>query len=204
MLSIIRKAKISLVLGFQNYHQLDRVYSPNEARIIIDQPATQIYFRQKNFHEARVLSDALGKTTIEEVTVSDSGRVQEFIQGRALATPEELINLKDQVIAFTNDTWPLKLPVASPVAHQHAMNYPPPERPIHVISETVQLRGRNCAQMNEPADAEDPNPKKGGRNKKGNGGGKQAHRKLTLNLTLLFSRQTTRTQTPIPAKNDRR
>lgn len=171
VLSIIRKAKISLVLGFQNYHQLERVYSPNEARIIIDQPATQIYFRQKNFHEARVLSDALGKTTIEEVTVSDSGRVQEFIQGRALATPEELINLKDQVIAFTNDTWPLKLPVASPAAYQHAMDYPPPERPIHLISETVQRRGRNCAQMNEPADAEDPNPKKGGRNKKGNGAG---------------------------------
>ncbi len=171
VLSIIRKARISLVLGFQNYHQLERVYSPNEARIIIDQPATQIYFRQKNFHEARVLSDALGKTTIEEVTVSDSGRVQEFIQGRALATPEELINLKDQVIAFTNDTWPLKLPVASPVAYQHAMDYPPPERPIHLISETVQRRGRNCAQMNEPADAEDPNAKKGGRNKKGNGAG---------------------------------
>ncbi|MBX9685847.1 MAG: type IV secretory system conjugative DNA transfer family protein [Candidatus Obscuribacterales bacterium] len=171
VLSIIRKAKISLVLGFQNYHQLERVYSPNEARIIIDQPATQIYFRQKNFHEARVLSDALGKTTIEEVTVSDSGRVQEFIQGRALATPEELINLKDQVIAFTNDTWPLKLPVASPVAYHHAMDYPPPERPTHSISETVQRRGRNCAQMNDVADGEDPNPKKGGRNKKGNGAG---------------------------------
>jgi type IV secretory pathway TraG/TraD family ATPase VirD4 len=42
VLSIIRKAKISLVLGFQNYHQLERVYSPNEARIIIDQPATHV------------------------------------------------------------------------------------------------------------------------------------------------------------------
>ena len=169
VLSIIRKAGISLVLGFQNYHQLERVYSQNEARIIIDQPATQIYFRQKNFHEARVLSDALGKTTIEEVTVSDSGRVQEFIQGRALATPEELINLKDQVIAFTNDTWPLKISVASPVAYQQAMDNPPPERPIHLISETVQRRGRNNAQMNSADDAEDPNPKKGGRNKKGAG-----------------------------------
>lgn len=169
VLSIIRKAKISLVLGFQNYHQLERVYSQNEARIIIDQPATQIYFRQKNFHEARVLSDALGKTTIEEVTVSDSGRVQEFIQGRALATPEELINLKDQVIAFTNDTWPLKLPVASPVAYQLAMEYPPPERPIHVIGETVQRRGRNNAQMNVADEPEDPNLREGGRNKKGAG-----------------------------------
>lgn len=168
VLSIIRKAKIGLVLGFQNYHQLERVYSPNEARIIIDQPATQIYFRQKNFHEARVLSDALGKTTVEEVTVSDSGRVQEFIQGRALATPEELINLKDQVIAFTNDTWPLKLPVASPVAYQHAMDYPAPERPLHQITETVRRRGRNNTQMDSGDEANDPNRKKG-RNKKGDG-----------------------------------
>ncbi len=106
--------------------------------------------------------------------MSDSGRVQEFIQGRALATPEELINLKDQVIAFTNDTWPLKITVASPIAYQHAMDYPPPERPIHVISETVQRRGRNNAQMNEAADADDPSPKKGGRNKKGAGAGKQS------------------------------
>lgn len=171
VLSIIRKAKISLVLGFQNYFQLERVYSQNEARIIIDQPATQIYFRQKNFHEARVLSEALGKTTVEEVTVSDSGRVQEFIQGRALATPEELINLKDQVIVFTNDTWPLKLPLSSPVAYQHALEYPPPERPLHSISETIKRRGRNNMQPEAGDDPDDMSNKKG-RNRKGGSGAK--------------------------------
>lgn len=72
VLSIVRKAKISLVLGFQNYFQLERIYSQKEAQIIFDQPATQIYFRQKNFREARALSEALGRTTIEEVTVSVS------------------------------------------------------------------------------------------------------------------------------------
>ena len=142
VLSIVRKAKLSLVLGFQNYFQLERIYSQKEAQIIFDQPATQIYFRQKNFREARALSEALGRTTVEEITVSDSGRVQEFIQGRALATPDELINLTGEVIAFTNDTWPLKLPLTSPIAYQHAMAYPPPERPAHEISEHVRRRGR--------------------------------------------------------------
>lgn len=143
VLSIIRKAKISLVLGFQNYFQLERVYSHKEAQIIFDQPATQIYFRQKNFREARALSDALGRTTIEEVTVTDTGRVHEFVQGRALATPDELINLKNEVIVFTNDTWPLKLPLTSTSAYQHAMEYPPPERPEHSISDTIRRRGRD-------------------------------------------------------------
>lgn len=142
VLSIVRKAKLSLVLGFQNYFQLERVYSQKEAQIIFDQPATQIYFRQKNFREAKALSEALGRTTVEEVTVSDSGRVQEFIQGRSLATPDELINLSGEVIAFTNDTWPLKIALTSPTAYHHALAYPPPERPTHEISETIRRRGR--------------------------------------------------------------
>ena len=78
-LSIIRKNKIGLILGFQNYYQLEQVYSRREAQIIIDMPATQVYFKQKTFQEARDLSEAIGRTTVEEASVSDSGRVQEFI-----------------------------------------------------------------------------------------------------------------------------
>lgn len=142
VLSIIRKAGMSLVLGFQNYHQLERVYSRKEAQIIFDQPATQIYFRQKNFQEARALSEALGRTTIEDVVVTDGGRVQELIQARALATPDELINLKQEVIAFTNDTYPLKLQISPPDAYHHALEYPSPERPIHEVSDLTRKRGR--------------------------------------------------------------
>lgn len=142
VLSIVRKAKLSLVLGFQNYFQLERVYSQKEAQIIFDQPATQIYFRQKNFREARALSEALGRTTIEEVTVSDTGRVQEFVQGRSLATPDELINLSGEVIAFTSGTWPLKIALTSPTAYHYALAYPPPERQPNEISESIRKRGR--------------------------------------------------------------
>jgi len=37
-------------------------------------PATQVYFKQKTFSEARELSEAIGRTTIEEATVNDNGR----------------------------------------------------------------------------------------------------------------------------------
>ncbi|HEY9788207.1 MAG TPA: type IV secretory system conjugative DNA transfer family protein [Candidatus Obscuribacterales bacterium] len=140
-LSIIRKNKIGLVLGFQNYFQLEQVYNRKEAQIIIDMPATQVYFKQKTFAEARQLSEAIGRTTIEEATVNDSGRVHELVQGRALITPDELINLNNEVIIFTADTKPLKLPITSPTAYEHALAYEPPERKQHEVSEFVRQRG---------------------------------------------------------------
>lgn len=140
-LSIIRKNKIGLVLGFQNYFQLEQVYSRKEAQIIIDMPATQVYFKQKTFTEARELSEAIGRTTIEEATVNDNGRVQEMIQGRALITPDELIGLKNEVVIFAPDSNPLKLPLISPTAYDNALRYDPPERERHKVTEFVRKRG---------------------------------------------------------------
>ena len=159
VLSIIRKAKIGLILGFQNYHQLEQVYSRKEAQIILDQPATQVYFKQKNFREAKELSDALGRMTIEESSVTDGGRVQEFVQGRALATPEELINLKNEVIVFTPDTWPLKLPLTAPTAYEVALAYEPPEREQHRVTDFIRTRGRTAASQNEDRERTDPKKK---------------------------------------------
>lgn len=141
-LSIIRKNKIGLILGFQNYAQLEQVYSKREAQIIIDMPATQVYFKQKNFQEARDLSEAIGRTTVEEATVGDSGRVQESIQGRHLITPDELISLDKQVIVFTADTKPLKLPLTDPLAYEHALSYDAPKRDKHKVSDFVMNRGQ--------------------------------------------------------------
>lgn len=141
-LSIIRKNKIGLILGFQNYFQLEQVYSRREAQIIIDMPATQVYFKQKTFTEARELSEAIGRTTVEEATVNDNGRVHEMIQGRALITPDELIGLKNEVIIFAPDTNPLKLSLTSPTAYDQALKYEPPDRDKHKVSEFVRRRGR--------------------------------------------------------------
>jgi len=155
-ISIIRKNKIGLILGFQNYAQLEQVYSRREAQIIIDMPATQVYFKQKTFQEARELSEAIGRTTIEEATVSDSGRVQEFVQGRALITPDELIGLKNEVIVFTADTKPLRLPLTAPDAYSQALAYDPPEREKHEVTEFVRKRGRAAKQQQSQPKQEPP------------------------------------------------
>lgn len=170
-LSIIRKNKIGLILGFQNYAQLEQVYSRREAQIIIDMPATQVYFKQKTFQEARELSEAIGRTTIEEASVSDSGRVQEFIQGRALITPDELIGLKNEVIVFTADTKPLRLPLTSPTAYEQALAYDPPSREKHEVTEFVKKRGRASKQQQADIKAgaqkkTQPPPKPSGNNQK--------------------------------------
>ena len=170
-LSIIRKNKIGLILGFQNYAQLEQVYSRREAQIIIDMPATQVYFKQKTFQEARELSEAIGRTTIEEATVSDSGRVQEFVQGRALITPDELIGLKNEVIVFTADTKPLRLPLTAPDAYSQALAYDPPEREKHEVTEFVRKRGRAAKQQQsqpkqEPAKQNQPQQKPNASNQK--------------------------------------
>ncbi len=159
-LSIIRKNNIGLILGFQNYFQLEQVYSRREAQIIIDMPATQVYFKQKNYREAKELSDALGRMTIEETSVTDGGRVQEFVQGRALATPEELINLKNEVIVFTPDTWPLKLPLTSPTAYEQALAYPAPERDKNQVSDFVRTRGKTAREQKQDRTEQQAPPKK--------------------------------------------
>jgi type IV secretory pathway TraG/TraD family ATPase VirD4 len=102
----------------------------------------QVYFKQKTFQEARDLSEAIGRTTIEDATVSDSGRVQEFIQGRHLITPDELISLNKEVIVFTADTAPLRLPLTEPLAYEQALSYDPPIREKHQVSDFVKRRGR--------------------------------------------------------------
>ena len=148
-LSIIRKNKIGLVLGFQNYFQLEQVYSRKEAQIIMDMPATQVYFKQKTYSEARELSEAIGRTTIEEASVNDHGRVQEMIHGRALMTPDELIGLKNEVIIFAPDTNPLKLPLIPPNAYEAALEYDPPDREEHIVSDFIRRRGQTEAEQKQ-------------------------------------------------------
>ena len=169
-LSIIRKNKIGLILGFQNYYQLEQVYSRREAQIIIDMPATQVYFKQKTFQEARDLSEAIGRTTVEEATVNDSGRVQEFVQGRHLITPDELISLKNEVIVFTADTKPLKLPLTSPTAYEQALSYDAPEREKHEVSEFVRKRGRSARAQGQDTRRQGPPKNKGNKGKSQSGG----------------------------------
>lgn len=140
-LSLVRKRNIGMVLGFQNYMQLEKVYGFKNAEIILDQPSCQVYFRQKNMNEAIRLSRAIGKTTVEERRTQYDGRIHEQIVGRDLITADELTRLdKDTVIILTGNTHPIKAKKFKPGAYTEACRYEPPERPRHNISETIALR----------------------------------------------------------------
>ena len=165
-LSIIRKNKIGMVLAFQNYNQLELVYSRREAQIIIDMPATQVYFKQKNFKEAKELSEAIGRTTMEEATVTDTGRVQEIVSARHLITADELISLHNEVIVFTAETKPLRLAKTSNTAYEQALSYEPPERKKHEVSEFIINRGRTARDNEEEFKEKEKQLKSGGNQKK--------------------------------------
>lgn len=140
-LSLVRKRNIGMVLGFQNYMQLEKVYGFKNAEIILDQPSCQVYFRQKNMNEAIRLSRAIGKTTVEERRTQYDGRIHEQIVGRDLITADELTRLdKDTVIILTGNTHPIKTKKFNPGVYTEACRYEPPERPRHNISETIALR----------------------------------------------------------------
>lgn len=84
-----------------------------------------------------------------------------------MATPDKLINLSGEVIAFTNDTWPLKIALTSPTAYHYALAFPPPDRPTHEISESIRRRGRTEAQGAAPTEEDaKPEGKNRGREKK--------------------------------------
>ena len=172
-LSIIRKNKIGMVLAFQNYNQLELVYSRREAQIIIDMPATQVYFKQKNFKEAKELSEAIGRTTMEEATVTDTGRVQEIVSARHLITADELISLHNEVIVFTAETKPLRLAKTSNTAYEQALSYEPPERKKHEVSEFIINRGRTARDNEEEFKEKEQQLKRGGNQKKKTGKGER-------------------------------
>ncbi|MBA3991953.1 MAG: hypothetical protein C0469_00405 [Cyanobacteria bacterium DS2.3.42] len=172
-LSIIRKNKIGMVLGFQNYNQLEQVYSRREAQIIIDMPATQVYFKQKNFKEAKELSEAIGRTTVEEATVTDAGRVQEIVTARHLITADELISLHNEVIVFTAETKPLRLAKTSNTAYEQALSYEAPQRELHEVSEFIINRGRTARDNEEEFKQKEQQSKRGGNQNRRTGKGER-------------------------------
>ncbi len=149
-LSLVRKRKIGMVLGFQNYMQLEKVYGNKNAEIIFDQPSCQVYFRQKNLVEATRLSRALGRTTIEERRTQHDGRIQEQIVGKDLITADELVRLDEQtVIILTGNAAPIKTKKFEPGAYNSACQIEPPPRAKHAVSEIVAERNRVASRQQD-------------------------------------------------------
>lgn len=165
VLSIIRKFEVGLVLSFQQYRQLEKIYG-KDAQVILEQPGTQIYFRQKP-KDAKMLSEALGRMTVEDYKIGDSGQIHEHVMGRNLMTIDELVNLDPKkVIVMTPDTLPVKIDKIPPGAYDMATRYEPPERPCHQIPESISKRQRYRSAGKQGSS-------EGGNNKRGRGKAKR-------------------------------
>lgn len=139
-LSIIRHQKISFMLGFQDFAQLDNIYDRGVANDLRKQPRTRIFFRPADYEPAEAISKMAGKTTVFERVVTSSGHIQEKEMGRWLIEPSEVMNLEeDKIIVFTPGAPPLKLPKYSWQDFHEATVHPPDPRPeIEVSDQTIQ------------------------------------------------------------------
>lgn len=125
-LSIIRHQKISFMLGFQDFAQLESVYERKAAENIRKQPRTRIFFRPADYEPAEAISKMAGKTTIFDRTMTSSGQIQERETGRWLIEPSEVMNLdEDKIIVFTPSTPPLMLPKFDWRDFEEATQFPP-------------------------------------------------------------------------------
>ena len=149
-LSIIRHQKISFMLGFQDFAQLDGLYEQSVARDFRKQPRTRIFFRPADYEPAEAISKMAGKTTVFERTVTSSGQIAEKEMGRWLIEPSEVMNLDEKsIIVFTPGTPPLKLPKYDWRDFEPATVHPPPPRPELKISDETIYSCREAKRKNE-------------------------------------------------------
>ncbi len=126
-LTIIRHRDIPVVLGFQDYVQMRKIYGEEDAGLLFNQPGTKIFFRPRDGNTAKRISDALGNATIVERKVTSSGQIQERKISRQLMNPGEVMALeKGKVIVFTPSTPPILLQTYTWQKYESATAYEPP------------------------------------------------------------------------------
>lgn len=110
-LSIIRHRNIPVVLGVQDFIQLQQVYGKDDATLMVTQPGTKVFFKPRALEVAEKISKMAGMTTVYERKLSSSGHIQEKESGRPLIDPSEVMALdEDQILVFTPKMPPAKTP----------------------------------------------------------------------------------------------
>lgn len=126
-LTILRHAHIPITLGFQDVEQLRKVYGPQDAKIILSQPATRVFFKPNDDETALKISNQLGTATRRDFARS-------IVYPRKLMTPDEVQSLpEERAICFLPGTRPVKFWRLLPGEYQDRCIKPPPLRdPIRV------------------------------------------------------------------------
>jgi type IV secretory pathway TraG/TraD family ATPase VirD4 len=107
-LSIIRHRDIPVMLGFQDFSQVERAYGRDATEAMLSQIRCQIYFRPNTLDAAVKISKRVGMATEYDRKITSSGQIVEKEMGRALIDPSEVLALpEDRIIVFTPKTDPM-------------------------------------------------------------------------------------------------
>jgi type IV secretory pathway TraG/TraD family ATPase VirD4 len=91
-LTILRHDKLPVVLGVQDYIQLELRYD-REAKLLVSQPGTRIFFRPNDLETAQKICAMLGEAITEGTRLSSNGQLHEKEKKEPLLSPDSLLNL---------------------------------------------------------------------------------------------------------------
>ncbi|MBU6450783.1 MAG: TraM recognition domain-containing protein [Cyanobacteria bacterium REEB67] len=91
-LTILRHDKIPAILGVQDFVPMQNLYG-DEAKLLISQPATKLFFKTNDHETAKQLSQMLGEAQDNDVKVTSTGQLREAKEKEPLLGVDELLNL---------------------------------------------------------------------------------------------------------------
>lgn len=141
-LTILRHDGIPVVLGIQDYVQLELTYE-REAPLFLSQPATRIFFRPNDLKTAQNISRGLGTAEEFKVNVTSSGHLNEDSQKKPLLSAEDLLALDtEDIVVFLPKTYPARMKAFSWADYCELTDeerYPAPERRYVEVNEGLTI-----------------------------------------------------------------
>lgn len=139
-LSIIRHAGIAVVIGIQDYVQLELLYG-KEASLFLSQPGTRIFFRPNDFRTAENISRGLGIAEENQVKVTSAGQLHENLDKKPLLSSDQLLAMdKSSLIVFTPRTRPIRLNAITWKEYEAQSKFPPPPRRTLEVNDKLTTR----------------------------------------------------------------
>jgi type IV secretory pathway TraG/TraD family ATPase VirD4 len=130
-MTIMRHAHVPFVLGMQDAEQLRAMYGHSDAKIMLAQPATRVFFKPNEIDTAREISAQLGQGTRVDVSKMS-------LYPRKLMLPEEVLTLDPQrAVCFLPEGPPVRLWKIMPGSYQHLAADPPMPEPVEVDESLV-------------------------------------------------------------------
>ena len=157
-ISIIRHRNIGVMIGIQDYAQLEKAYGREDATILFGQPANKVFFCPGDLYMAKKISQSLGTRTAVDRKVTSSGHINEREFSRPLMDPGEIMSLPPgKAIAFTRATPPILLNLLPWQEFKDMGDIKPPDRRTLEVDErlrhTCQEAQAHADWQNRPADS---------------------------------------------------